>query len=329
MTCHTLLEVRIMTLRNSLESLRDSPKSHTFNVVEVPEREGIFVGVDSSNRPCIFVKSIDINQSPSIRTAKLQVEFHSEYHLYAANQETIGNFHSIKCLSTDEEDIKVFNTVLDSIIADSRNQLTAYSLASVFYSLVNLFQVGASPDLGQAREGLWGELFFMKNFGGFSKWAFSWHSEPSRLFDFSVESKRVEVKSTLRSERIHDFSHNQLFSLASEDITIISLLLREDDSGLSLQALVQDAIAALKGTQYFIKLERAIIRAGMTDFNEIGPRYNDLEAKRNLAFIKAENVPKFMSREPEGVSGTHYKSDLTPAQKMSEEEIARLLASWH
>jgi hypothetical protein len=51
--------------------------------------------------------------------------------------------------------------------------------------------------------------------------------------DFSKAKKHVEVKTTVGTTRIHHFSHRQIWEAEGEMITIASLMLAEDDSGLS------------------------------------------------------------------------------------------------
>lgn len=317
-----------MSIQEILTSLRVEEKRHSFNVRNFPDKEGIFVGFDSENRACIFVESTERGIEPSIRTSKLQIEFNKEYNLFIDGKGTKNNiFHSIRCLSNDQNDTQIFFTVIDSILADPSMVLKVHSLTSVFYSLVGLFKTGTSPNIAQERQGLWAELFFMKKFKGFNFWAKNWHTDPDKTFDFAYKDKRTEIKSTMRQERVHEFSHKQLFSLSSEDISIVSMMLREENEGISLRNLLEEANLSFKGTPYFIKLELAKIRAGM-DNDETGPKYNGVEAEKKVAWLKAEKVPRFDTREPEGVSSTRYKSDLTNAPKMSQEEIDDWLNSF-
>ncbi|ODS42966.1 MAG: hypothetical protein MSIBF_06850 [Candidatus Altiarchaeales archaeon IMC4] len=318
-----------MNFQSILDTLRSSHQDYPFNALEYEGREGVLVGIDSDRGICVFIRSSGEAASPSIRTAKIMIEFNAPYRLFVdGTRRETGGFHTIRCLSNDPEDTRLFISVSESILSNLSTPLSVYSLTSIFYSLVSLFKIGAASDLRQERQGLWGELFFMKHFDGFAKWAPTWHSDPARLFDFSRDNRRVEIKSTLRSERIHEFSHRQLFSLSSEDIVIVSLLLREDDTGISLKALIDEAKAALRGTHYLVRLERAVIRAAMNDPKETGPQYNEAEALSNIACFKAGCVPQFPTNEPEGVSGTKYRSDLSTAPRMGEEDIREWLAAW-
>jgi len=318
-----------MNIRAALEELKSTKAKHTYNVVQIPEREGLYVGSDSGHRVVIFIKSDNEPAVPSIKTDKLQVDFSSDYQLYLnGKQSVVSKFHSIRCLSNDPDDTRLFIDIIESIISDPNTDFKAHSLSSIFYALVGLFETAPQQDVRKERQGLWGELFFMRQHGGYEKWIPVWHSDPSRLFDFSMDSKRIEVKTSIKPERIHEFSHRQLFSIGSEKVAVVSIMLRGEDTGLSLRTLINEAKAKLKGKPHYIRLERAIIKADMDEPTEEGPRYHEAEAHSQLAWYEIENVPHFPIPEPQGVSGTHYRSDLTTAQKMPEEEIRKTIEDW-
>ena len=101
----------------------------------------------------------------------------------------------------------------------------------------------------------------------------------------------------------------------------------EDDVGKSLKSLIEEAIVSLRGTPYYLRLERSVMEVAMNGSDE-GPKYNEAEATKNMAWFHVKNIPRFKSPEPEGVSGTRYRSDLTNTPRMSNEEIDLLLDSF-
>jgi len=231
-----------------------------------------------------------------------------------------GKYHGILCLSDDSTDKDTFIFILDSVLSSGGlNNVDTINI--IFRSLVNLFSVEKTQDNISEQKGLWAELFFMRKNGGFRRWAKSWHNEPTGIFDFSTETKRLEIKSTTRPERIHEFSHTQLLTMPHQETTIVSYLLQEDDTGRSLKTLIDEARSELFGNPHLIKLEKAIRRAGMAELDQDGPRFNEDYVNRHVAWFRSTEIPRFMTDEPPGVTGTHYKSDLTNAPKLSDQEI--------
>lgn len=311
-----------MNLLNLFEQLKANKLTAPYTVSPIEDMSGAFLGLDENGRPCIFITTEhDINM-PAIKTDKIKVEFSKKYKLLITKNTEEKIYNSILCLSSDLEDSKTFIVVMESILANIRGEITIQLLREMFQALVNLFSVKVEQDVLSARRGLWAELFFMQQNEGFLFWAPLWHSEPTRTFDFSANGLRTEIKSTIRQERIHEFSHQQLISIADERIIVVSYLLQEDDSGTSLQTLIDAAKAALKGTQYYIKLERAIRVVGMGEMSEQGPKFNGSYVTQNAGWFKSTDIPRFPINEPSGVSGTHYQSDLTQAPKLTQEQIS-------
>ena len=104
--------------------------------------------------------------------------------------------------------IEVFVSLINSMIDD----LNEEKLLKHFLEIKTLF----SNDIKISKielEGMWGELFSMiylkKYFNiDISKY---YQKEMKRKFDFSVtDKKKIEIKSTLKPERVHHFLHQQL-----------------------------------------------------------------------------------------------------------------------
>ena len=275
----------------------------------------------------IFVKTEDHGKSYILKTNYVSVEFNREYDIVVNSSPERIVCHRISCNSNRVVDIRAFLSVVQSYIEHaSVYDLSSEGLTDFFHAIVRLFKVEVDKDSKTARQGLWGELFLMKNFGGFDFWSEHWHADPLNMFDFSAVGKKVEVKTTLKPERIHAFSHGQLFS--SEDVKIVSILLRNEDTGLSLKALIEEARESFRNTAHYFKLEKAVRIASMDGLDEEGPSFSESYARDNLAWFFVGHVPHFSCGEPEGVTSTHYSSDLTKAPRMTSNEVENWLSSW-
>ena len=109
---------------------------------------------------------------------------------------------------------------------------------------------------------------------------------------------------------------------------IASLILREEDAGLSLRRLVDDCRAVLRQSPYYLKLEKAVRRAAMEDESETGPSFDRREAELRLAWFRSTDAPHFRVPEPPGVFDTHYRVDLSLAPPVSLQDIEDWLDSW-
>jgi hypothetical protein len=233
------------------------------------------------------------------------------------------------CEAADEADTETFLVLVEAFLARyGRESVSKEALTGFFQSIARLFSVGPSADLKTERQGLWGELFLMQRVRGFRFWAPSWHSEPSRKFDFSSRTRRVEVKTVVGDERIHSFAHRQIYEVEGERIMIASILLRKEDSGLTLRELIHEARASLQGSMDYLKLERAVRQSGMESPQDAGPAFDATEAKMSLAWYNAADAPHFTMAEPAGVSQTHYRVDLSTAPQVGAKDVSVWLDSW-
>lgn len=239
------------------------------------------------------------------------------------------NFHAIIYESLNRSDIDSFLSVIDAFLTQHQcEQIDGTQLAAFFRSMVKLFSIAPVRDLQAERQGLWGELFMMRQTRGFKFWSPFWHNDTTRLFDFSSDQRRVEVKTVLGQQRIHHFSHRQIYSIGREEILIVYLLLREEDAGLSLRELVEQCGEASLGISGFLKLERAVRRAGMEDPDIVGPVFDEAQAEISMCWFNASDVPHFRMPEPPGVSETRYKVDISTATPLSKESLNTWLDNW-
>jgi len=319
-----------MSIATLFARLKDNPSGHAFTVLPVPGYETVFLGVDFAGHPSLFVRAMEGAPEPPLRTAKVSLEIGQHYSLATMGESPRNELlHALRCESAEPAEVNTFLVLAEAFLASYEGQqVDEDALTTFFRAMVRLFAVSPARDLQSERQGLWGELFVMSRVRGFAFWAPFWHSETTRRFDFSVGNRRAEVKTALGAERIHHFSHRQIYALEGEEITIASLLLREEDAGLSLRELLGQAREALRGTEHFLKLERAARQAGMDLMNEAGPVYDSNEADRTLAWFGSTDAPHFRMPEPPGVSQTHYRVDLSTAPQIDYHELAAWLDSW-
>lgn len=319
-----------MRVADIFNEVRNNPSGHAFTVAPVPHREGIFIGADTGGHPYLFVRAEERASEPPLRTTHVSLQLSREYTLAMGgglpNREL---FHSLCCETSERPEIDTFLVLIDAFLSRHRGQpIVADTLTLFFRSLVRLFAVGPGRDLEAERQGLWGELFVMSCVRGFRFWAPFWHTEPTRRFDFSTPRRRVEVKTTISAERMHHFSHGQIYALEGEEIVIASLLLRVEEGGLSLRELIDGCRLALQDTPFYLKLEKAVRRADMEASSETGPVFDATEASKALAWFRSIDAPHFLIPEPPGVSETRYKVDLSTAPRLDLWELDEWLDSW-
>lgn len=319
-----------MRARVAFRELAAREIEHAFSAIVLDARAGVYLGVDANRRPALFIREAAGISQPTLRTQYLSLTMGRDYRVTQADGSDVkSRFNVLSCESSAPADSESFLAVCDAFLAGAKNaQFSGDQLRSLFISLVRLFAVRPESDVTSQRQGLWGELFVMSRLRGFPFWAPFWHEETTSRFDFTGPGRWVEVKTALGKDRIHRFAHAQLYTAHDEEIAVASLLLLEDKSGLSLRNLVTECRAELRGSPYYMKLERAVRSAQMEDPSAAGPAFSATHAESELAWFRAEDVPHFRLPEPQGVSETHYRANLHGAPRISSEDLGAWLNKW-
>lgn len=319
-----------MSLAAILSGLRDASSEHTYTAAPIRGQRGVLLGVDREGHPALFFPTEEARGDPPLRTRTVSLHIGQRYRLTDIDGTPRDELlHALVCEASEADDVGTFLILAEALLAgyDGRG-FDEGTLTSFFRSMVRLFSVTPARDTQSARLGLWGELFVMSRVRGFRFWGPHWHSEGTRRFDFSCGRNRIEVKTTIGSERVHHFSHRQLVAAEGEQIRIASIVTSEDDSGLSLRELVRACRRSLLGRSDVLKLEKAVRYAGMNHACEAGPVLDSAEAAASLAWFRAEDAPHFPMPEPAGVSGARYRVDLATAPQVAVDELRDWLMEW-
>ncbi|WCR24862.1 PD-(D/E)XK motif protein [Paenibacillus thiaminolyticus] len=293
-----------------LQSAPRDDKFVLFDVTEIPQT--IYYGVDNNKNPVFVIESLNPHMNSQLQcTKKLFFSSNTKCEMIINGVFFEKTVHILTCLSSQPEEQLAFVRLTESF---SKHLVSSnpYMLNELFSALVNLFaQGGKIADI--ELQGLFAELYVIKYFMelGINIGSF-WQKRNKMNFDFTINRiKRMEVKSTIQSIRIHHFKHEQLLS-DLYDIMIVSCLLRKDDAGLSLFELIQEIrIIAGKDYRTLLYIEQLIKNIPEEVLHEL--KYDETYFKNNIRFFPASSIPKFNMAQPDGVTQTEYNSNLCTA----------------
>ena len=308
----------------SIESTKFLVKSHSIG-------SNIFLGVSSEGKYCVFVLSQASIEGPVVSTKQVSFKEGGKYTIkYQNGEANFGTYDSLMCDSNNADEQRIFKNLLGSYLSDvDLNYLPKVPLKKFFHTIIDLFATKQTKDLKNVRIGLWGELFFMRTIFGYPTWLNHWHSDIDNTFDFSSGNHRIEIKTTTTEPRIHYFSHQQLFSANNFNISIVSISVQESNQGISLQELISECRLQVGSLQNIIKLEKAIIHAGMMGDNEAGPSFDIFSAKEKLLIFGSSEIPHFMLPEPQGIIQTKYKINLEYSTPILDSNVLSYLSIWN
>ena len=227
--------------------------------------------------------------------------------------------HLLTCKEKDDEKVLAFIRLTKAFSQNDREN-DQYYLVKLFSAISSLFDKKREVSEKEL-QGLFAELYTILHFGknhcDISKF---WQSKNMMKFDFSIsEKKRLEIKSTLKTNRIHHFKHDQLLD-ELYDIRIVSFLLRKGDHGISLQNLL-DRIRDEYADNYALLMHVEELVVNVDQDQLYGIKYDEIYLKENIKYYNALEIPHFNEKSPDGVFNAEYDCSLDASPSLQEDDI--------
>ena len=299
------------------------------NSIIIPSENYLVFQVETSN--CFFGKDSDGNvvfmmnslspKIPSIQqeTKSLKFIFNKKCILQFGGSKKTEVMHVLTCKDKETEKIRAFIRLTKSF-SFSDTGPDQYYLAKLFSSISALFDKQRQVSEIEMQS-LFAELYTILHLRSAGcDIAKYWQSRNKMKFDFSIDAKRrIEIKSTLKSERIHHFRHDQLLS-ELYDIKVVSILLRKNDCGVSLGDVVEQ-MREIFANDFALMLHIENTISQIDDDYLYGVKYDELYLKNNIRFFDAKDIPHFNEKSPDGVFNAEYDCNLEMARQISMDEM--------
>nr|MBP3259205.1 PD-(D/E)XK motif protein [Bacilli bacterium] len=277
----------------------------------------IYFGVDSGNN-YIFARINNSNDSKfSMKTKTITVYQNYDFEFKTEND-----------LIKDKFDVLILNYNYHSTLETFINLCLNFydkddgrTILELTEDLIQLYKVIGSGDY-ISQQGFWSELFTIDYL--YEKFDINiakyWHTDPFNKYDFSIKSDfKIEVKSTIKEYREHEFSHEQIFT--NNNVIVSSVMMKKDDSGVTIKDLFARIERLFKDNYEIFKM----LEVEMSKFLEDNLlKFNYDYAEENIKFYSNKDIPKFEIPEPNGVHGTRYLAQLEMIEPLSEENIYSL-----
>ncbi len=247
---------------------------------------------------------------------------HRLCHTVSGQEETL-NLGLLMLESVDDEDrIAHFLNLLSELLVEPLSQVPVADqdrwLADSIEGLRELFYQEPLPKRSTII-GLWGELWALAASENVADTARAWHSDPDQIDDFRLGSQRVDVKTTTRELRQHDFRLNQLDVLSH----VFSIRVMDDPDGLNVGELLDNICLALKNDPVdLVRRVRLIVyrTVGDTQRAEVAKvRLSPIEGPHPAKLYRKSDVPSVVPDN--GVESVHFTSDLSGISAMIKDEI--------
>lgn len=197
--------------------------------------------------------------------------------------------------------------------------MNAKNFVSFFYSLISLFQTPKEQNYKNL-VGFIGELFLLKSFAEDYDFDISdyWHTYGSSdNYDIVLPKCNIEIKTTSSEDELITIKHIQIFN--TENNYLASIIINEDNSGMSLNELINNMLSNHKCFNSFnfsLNIEKEKMRVSPVD----------AETKRfilkGISIYRAETINPFKNI-PDEISNLSYKMSLMDKPQVNIYELKR------
>lgn len=288
-------------------------------------RTNIVIGCESEdNFPCILIKnSLNKKQISSLSTDNLAFRLNA---LLSAGDEEFY-YHIVKSKKNDYVSRQQFKVVYDYIfnrIIEPVDDTTIYELVE---SLQEYFTISPEIDTYKLQIGVFGELLAIKVLyeTGYKDILNKYHKNFFSKHDIEVSDKiRIEIKTTEKENRIHNFRHDQIYR---KDISVyvISSRLEPAQEGLSLYELFVEIMRLYNNPEVIFALEKLMKRCNVSE-TSVGLKFSLQKAIEDMKFYNANQLPKIEADAPKGVTHISYDVDCSLAEDISVEDLINAIS---
>ena len=197
--------------------------------------------------------------------------------------------------------------------------MNAKNFVSFFYSLISLFQRPKEQNYKNLA-GFIGELFLLKSFAEDYDFDISdyWHTYGSSdNYDIVLPKCNIEIKTTSSEDELITIKHIQIFN--TENNYLASIIINEDNSGMSLNELINNMLSNHKCFNSFnfsLNIEKEKMRVSPVD----------AETKRfilkGISIYRAETINPFKNI-PDEISNLSYKMSLMDKPQVNIDVLKR------
>lgn len=284
-----------------------------FRAIPISLRRKDFIAKSSNGSPIFLLSdSNSISYYPSINFRYISVQFNVTCSVKIDLKELQGNFCIIEFTESSLELYEIFIKCISSATESLPLITNTKELESFILGLGELFRTLNSPS-GKEISGLWAELFIIFISTNTANALKFWHNDPYDKFDFSNNEMRLEVKSTVRGIREHEFSLDQLVTHVNGSGFVASFLLKNTALGYGVFELATKIEEKVKDNPLLKqKLWENVIKALGADFSEKLDRHFDVEFARNdLVFYSMDEIPKPDNPNDDRVTALRFMSNLS------------------
>lgn len=306
-----------------LELLKNNSEDEAINVVPVWETLSHKLGCTSEGFPLFFIACDNDDNDSDINLDLFKVTFNNLCRLYDVTSGCIVDkkYSIIRLNSSNPELQRYFLEVVSIILKKLPPKPHTGTLKNEIAKVISLF-IAAPKVSNDIIQGLWAELFVIHKSYNPTYLIQAWHATKNDKYDFNDGVDKLEVKSTSGTERVHNFSLEQLMPNQGSNLLVASMFVSETGLGCSINDLVDMIVAKLPAaSEVVLKLkEQVLATLGVKQLDAYQKTYDYKQAEDTYNLYDYHDIPSIQGYIPKEVTKVHFRSDLTDIPTIFDKE---------
>lgn len=304
------------------ESPRDG---ESFAIATLPTIKNHKLGISLDGQPMFFIKCDEKKKAKSLDTNLefISVQFNRQCQLINTKGKIVEGIYTIISLKSDSDYLQeYFLKIVFVLLKNLSEKPHLKDLKIEIEKLINLFTKFSKPAL-KTIQGLWAELLIIEQSKNPDYLIKSWHNATSDKYDFNDGNDKIEVKSTTKSRRIHNFSLEQLVPNTKSKLIISSILTIETGTGTSVFDLVELIESKLKDQNLIYRINEIVASTLGKDFEKAFDIYFDYKfSVDSIQHYDSVDIPTInISSIPSNILNVRFDCDLTDVRTANKTRI--------
>lgn len=286
-----------------------------FAIAALPTIKNHKLGISQNGQPMFFIKCDENTQAKSLDTnlESISVQFSRQCQLLNKRGKIEEDIYTIISLKSDSDYLQeYFLKIVFVLINNISDKPLLKDLKIEIEKLINLFTKFSKPAL-KTVQGLWAELLIIEQSKNPDYLIKSWHNSTSDKYDFNDGIDKIEVKSTVKSRRIHTFSLEQLLPNSKSKLIISSIFAIETGTGTNIVDLMEIIESKIKDKNLAFRLNEMVANTLGKDFEKSFDIFFDYKfAIDSIQHYDSVDIPTInKSNIPSNIMNVRFDCDLT------------------
>lgn len=302
----------------------ESPRvGDSFAIATLPTIKNHKLGISLSGQPMFFIKCDERTKAKSLDTNLefISVQFNRQCQLINNKGKIEEGIYTIISLKSDSDYLQeYFLKIVFVLVKNLTEKPLLKDLKIEIEKLINLFTKFSKPAL-KTIQGLWAELLIIEQSKNPDYLIKSWHNSTSDKYDFNDGNDKIEVKSTTKSRRIHNFSLEQLIPNTKSKLIVTSILTIE--TGTSVFDLVQLIESRIIDQNLIYRINEIVASTLGKDFEKSFDIYFDYKfSEDSILHYESVDIPTIsISSIPTNILNVRFDCDLTDVKTANKTRI--------